>query len=372
MPRFKTICVFFFNLIIISCADDDPNINGKTTPDGSVDNGNECGEKEVTYDEDVAECSYAATDYTPRINESADDTWAECISDDNVYHQIEESVSSISRVAAYDAIGKYLWNNSNTPTPKDFIDARVLYEEEQGIGSRVARRYDPHYKAPSTNSKCDEEGVADKYPNYCVGPAILQPIIVKAFADGSQGKALLINSAKIHAALQWFLAVSAFKEGTTCADKPKDCDSSWAYYCGGTSRETSIGIAAEINNWAPETHNRVYDGILAMRCWRHLDQQVPATNTDMQKLALKQLDTALLRGISILLRQYFLTLTCSTGNHQQAALAAIKIITPLLDRETRTRDTAAADLLKTQSTTTLDNIDVTTAIKTIDKTYPCP
>ena len=357
--------------LLFGCADEDPKSNNDDFPDGSVDNGEECGYDELAYAENVTDCNASATDYMPRENDSADDTWAACISDDDTYHLIEESVSSIARVEAYDNVGDYLWNNS-APTAEDFVNARILFEEEQGLGSRVARRYDPHYDPPAGGESCEDEGVPELYPDYCVGPAVLQPLIVQAFAEGAQGNDLVVNAAKIHAALQWFLYVSSFKEGTTCAESPKDCDSCWAYYSGGTERGAPIGLAAEIDVWAPETHDRAYDGVLAVRCWRDLDQAVPATDTAMQALALDQLDFALLQGMGVLIRQYFMEISCTTGNYQKTALEALRVLIPLFDRETRERDASVADLLESETAKDAADVNVTAAMDAIDEIYPCP
>jgi hypothetical protein len=353
----------------IGCADEDPKENNPPLPDGGVE-GDECPDGEPAYTEDVSGCDPPATDYQPRDNGSANDDWDQCISDDNSYHQIEDSVSSIARVEAYDQIGELLWHNS-TPTPQDFLDARVIYEEEQGLGSRVARRWDPHYDPPPAGS-CEDEGIPEQYPDYCVGPATLQPIVVAAFADGVEGQQLAVNAGRIEAALQWFLYVSAIKEATTCTDTAKDCDSCWAYYSGGTPRETPIGLAFDIDCYAPETHDRAYDGVLAVRCWRDLDSGEIATDLELRDLAIGQLDFALLRGMSILARQRFLELECSTGDYQQAALEELRVLMPLLDRETRERDAATADLLAAEVAKDADAIDVDAVVAAIDAVYPCP
>ncbi len=183
---------------------------------------------------------------------------------------------------------------------------------------------------------------------------------------------IVVNAAKIHAALQWFLYVSSFKESTTCAETPKDCDSCWAYYSGGTERDAPIGLAAEIDVWAPETHDRVYDGVLAVRCWRDLDQTVPAADTAMQALAQDQLDFALLRGMGVLIRQYFLEFSCTTGNYQEAALEALRVLIPLFDRETRELDASVADLLESETANDAADVNVTAALDVIDEIYPCP
>lgn len=353
----------------LGCAADDPEEGGDPLPDGGVE-GAPCPEGEPAYAEDVSGCQPAATDYRPREDGSAGDAWAACISDDNAYHQIEASVSSIARVDAYDRIGDLLWRNP-APTPGGFLDARVIYEQDEGLGSRVARRHDPHYPAPGSGG-CEDEGVAEQYPDHCVGPAVLQPLIVAAFAAGIAGEDLAVNAARIGAALQWFLYVSVIKEAVTCATAAKDCDSAWAYYSGGAPRETPAGLAREVDRWAPATHDRAFDGVLAVRCWRDLDPGATAADLELRDLAVSQLDFALLRGMGILVRQRFGELSCATGDFREAALAALRVLVPLLDRETRERDAAAADRLLGELGKGTGDIDIEAATLALDEVYPCP
>jgi hypothetical protein len=354
---------------LAACAAKDPTESGDAAPDASVD-GEPCAEGELAYAEDVSSCEPAPTDYMPRENGSADDTWGACISDDNAYHAIGESVASIARVEAYAQIGDLLWRNPAI-SPQCFIDARVIYEQEEGLGSRVSRRYDPHYPAPASGS-CEEADVAAANPEYCVGPARLQPILVGAFAAGAEGTELVVNAARIQAALQWFLYISIIKESTTCAETPDNCDSAWAYYGGGAPRETPIGLAADIDGFAPGTHDRAYDGVLAVRCWRDLDPAVPAADLEMQAQAIAQLDFALLRGVAILERQKFVEIGCATGDFRDAALAWLHIVNPLLDRETRMRDMDTANGLLSALEGGADLVDVGGATSMLDATYPCP
>ncbi|MCP4679980.1 MAG: hypothetical protein GY854_31705 [Deltaproteobacteria bacterium] len=373
MSRAPYFAIGIFLMFTGACAGKDPgDTDDRNTDDTGAypDAGEKCAENDLTYQENVSGCQPTVGDYLPRENGSADDEWEACISDDNTYHQVEESVSSISRVEVYEAIGELLWEN-DAISAEDFIDARVLFEEEQGLGSRVARRWDPHYKGPMEGS-CEDKGVPEAYPDYCVGPATLQPIIVDAFASGAGGEEMLVNAAKIEAALQWFFYVSSIKEATTCEDTPKDCDSCWAYYTGGTPRETPIGLAADIDDLAPATHDRAYDGVLAVRCWRDLDQEMPATDPAMQTRAISQLDTALLRGMSILVRQRFLALECSSGDHRAATLEALRILVPLLSRGTRERDPAAAGLILGEVGKEASVIDADAAIAALDDVYSCP
>lgn len=355
----------------LGCDEKDPEVTDIPTDNDSDGDGETDQCVDTEFAEDVEACQPFADDYRPRDNASADDSWASCISDDNLYHQFEATVSSIARVATYETIGDLLWNRSTLPTSQDFIDARVLFEEEQGLGSRIARRYDVHYTPPSQGT-CDETGIAEANPEYCVGPATLQPIIVNAFAEGSLGKEPAWNAARIRAALQWFFYVSAIKEATTCFDALKDCDSSWAYYSGGTLRGEPVGLAAEIMALGQETHNRAYDGLLAVRCWRDLDDAVPALNKEMHQRAIAQLDRALLRGLALILRERFVALNCPNETDRQSAHEALKILVPLLDRETRVRDASAADLIKNEVAKESNSIDVEAVVTALDATYPCP
>lgn len=356
-------------LVILSgaCGDSDPDPNGGDEIEDDAITGAACAPA-PSYFEDLADCVPLATDFEPG---SATDGWDACISDDDTYHRIEDSISSIARVEAFDAIGDLLWEDGAAPDHLDFIAARVLFEEEQGIGSRVARRHDVHF-GPPTSGECEEEGVADANPVYCVGPATLLPLIVSAFADGATGKNRIIRAAEIEAALQWFLYLSVIKEATTCTDAPKDCDSSWAYYTGGMDRDAPSGLAADIDAVAPGTHDRTFDGVLALRCWRHLDDAVPAVDTARRDRAIAQLDTALLRGMAVLIRQRFAALGCTTGDYQEASLAALRILVPLLDRETRERDATVAALLAAEITKEAGAVDITGVLDAIDATYPCP
>ncbi len=358
-----------------ACSQEDPTIKPGTGVDEPIV-GAACASA-PNYTEDLSSCTPLVTDYQPRAGEKDARDWPNCISDDNTYVKIQDSISSIARVAAGDAVATILWDGGILPTSEDFLQARIVYAEDQGLGSRVARRWDPHYTAPASG-KCDEVGVADANPDYCVGPAKLLPIIVDAFAEGALGKNRLVNAARIQAAIQWFFYVSANKEASTCTDKAKDCDSAWAYYTGGTERDSPRGLAADVDALAPGTHDRAYDGALALRCWRDLENDDTKEATaflSRRDLALAQYDRAMVRGMAVIIRQKFAELACATGDYKDAAHAALKVLVPLLSRETRARDGVmgtTANLLKTEVEKDVDAVDTSAAIAAIDAMYACP
>jgi hypothetical protein len=367
----------FITLLVCACGDNtrgDPDGAAPPPPDSAPADAPTC-EPEV-YEEDLSACTPLATYYQPRDNMSADDAWPACISDDNEYHRIEQTISTIARVEAFEQIALILgWSIPAEPTMQEFIDARVIYAQDQGLDSRVQRRQDVHYPPLPDGMACTDAGVPEQYPDRCAGPAKLLPILNDAFADGATGEGSpRVNAARVEAALIWFLYLSPLSEVMSCTQTPRDCDSCWAYYTGGTPRDQPIGLASYVRAIAPDTHDWAYDATLAVRCWRNLDNETgEATNLELRDDAFEQLDRALVRGVAMILRHRFALLACSTGDIRDARFAFIQIIGPLLDREARLRDPAAADVLLAESTrATTDDVDPTAAIAALDALFPCP
>ncbi len=325
-----------------------------------------------SYVEVVASCQPSVGDYQPRLNSSANDAWPACISDDNVYHPINASISTIARVAAFEQIAQKLWGDRRIPSAQDFIDARVIYAQDQGLDSRVQRREDIHYAALA--EPCSTAGVPAQFPDRCVGPATLLPILNDAFAGGSLGEMPVVHAARIEAALLWFLYVSTLSEVTSCASKPQDCDSAWAYYSGGTPRESPLGLARYVDALGSETQDRCYDAVLAARCWRNLDNETgAAANLELRDRARAQLDRAMLRGIALIARQRITELSCSKGDVLSARWAFLKTLVPFLDRSARERDAALADVLMAQVTKDApEQVEVEAAVSALDGLFGCP
>ena len=160
--------------LAVRCGKHDPVPKGLADGGGSGD-GTFCATP-PEYVENVSSCQPAATDYQPRVNASAGDSWPACLSDDNTYHRIQESISTIARVAAFEEIAAKLWNNGKLPVAQDFVDAKTIYAQDQGLDSRVQRREDIHYGAPAGSATCQQAGIPAQYPDRCVGPAKLLPI----------------------------------------------------------------------------------------------------------------------------------------------------------------------------------------------------
>jgi hypothetical protein len=325
-----------------------------------------------TFVEQVSACVGTPDDYRPRDQGSATDAWPACVSDANVYTPINPSVSSVARVAAFEQMADLLWRGDRVPSAQDFIDARVLYAQDQGLDSRVQRREDVHYAAAPM--ACSAAGVPAQHPDRCVGPARLLPVLNDAFAKGAAGDAPQVQAARIDAALTWFLYVSALSEVVSCTSKAQDCDSAWAYYSGGTPRALPLGLAKAVQALAPETHERAYDATLAVRCWRNLDHEAGvATDLARRDRALAQLDRALVRGVAVLLRQRVAELPCSSGQTREARLAWVQVVAPLLDRALRERDAARADLVSAElGRAAAQDVDAAAVTAALDAVFPCP
>ncbi|MCP3141313.1 hypothetical protein [Pyxidicoccus xibeiensis] len=344
---------------------------------GTGDGGTDAGCENPTYTEDVSACQPAATDYRPRdpaANNGPEDAWPACISDTNTYSPIDPNISTVARVAAFDQLAVKLWKDGKVPTNLEFVESLDLFTQPEGLASRVQRREDVHYPPAPNGGRCRDQGVPETAPDRCVGPAKLLPIINDAFTRGARGETPRVQAARIEAALLWFLYVSPLSEVTSCGGAPKDCDSAWAYYTGGTERAVPKGLAAYVKALGPETHERAYDAALAVRCWRNLDNETgTATNTAMQQRALNQYDTALLRGTALILRQRLTELTCGDTEGNGARLAFINTIGPFFDRAARAINPARADALKAEvEKTDAEAVDVDAAVAALDALFPCP
>jgi hypothetical protein len=355
----------------VPAAADGGQVDGPA-PDADGDGG-EC-QGAGPYVEDVSSCAALATDYQPRVSGSQGDAWPACISDDNIFHPINPSIASMARVAAFEEIAAQLWADDRLPSATDFVDARVIYAQDQGIDSRVQRRHDVHYPEPSRGATCADPGVPEQYPDRCVGPAKLLPILNDAFQRGVAEDQPRVQAARIEAALLWFFYVSVLSEVQSCTTKPQDCDSCWAYFSGGTPRESPLGLGRYLAAQGQETYDRGYDGTLAVRCWRNLDNETgTAVDLVLRDQAQAQLDRALLRGVALILRQRFADLACRGGDVRAARLAFVSTLGPFLDRAARERDPALADELAAQvAAAGTDGADADAATDALDALCPCP
>ncbi|MFT6397887.1 MAG: hypothetical protein ACJAYU_002642 [Bradymonadia bacterium] len=344
--------LFYFSLLaspfFIACTDDVPpetDLGGTDVGDAGADTSTDVTDAadvgtdliddttpaDTGDDADVApqECEPLLSDYSP----GADDEWPECVSDDGTYHQVEESISTIGRVAGFETIGDLLWRDG-TPSPEDFVEARDAYATGEGLDSRVQRREDEHYPSvvdagSGETLRCRDEGVPAMDPERCVGPALILPILNDAFVAGIEGTDPEIQAARIEAALLWFFYVSTHKEATTCATAAKDCDSSYAYYSGGVDRSGGLGLAGVVRSVDSEAHDRVWDAILAVRCWRDLDDGEEASDLDTRDRAVAQLDRALLHGVAAIVSDRF---GQWEADQNPADLEFVRILGPVLDR----------------------------------------
>jgi len=290
-------------------------------------------------------CMPEPDDYTPRISMSMTDSWPACISDDNQYHRIEMSISTIGRVDAYERIfspshgsppsrGLLYYLDGRDPTPDAFLMARMVYQEMNGLDSRVQRRADEHFEAPmdpscTSPNPCQCTATAAANPMYCVGPAVLGPIILSNLNRGIMGDATepaRVYAARVEAALLWFLYLSPYKESLSCTTTARDCDSAWAYYTGGADRDGGYGLAREVRTLDRETHDRIWDGLLAVRCWRDLDPAPIATMTALRDRARRQMDRALERGMVQVVVDRLRRWARSSGPDRAAHLAFLRTL----------------------------------------------
>ncbi len=312
---------------------------------------------------DDPSCQQLATDYVPDVN----DTWQACISDDGQYHPFDVNISTLSRIAAFEELSQILgWGTGKAPTPDEFLAARVEYSVDQGLESRVSRREDEHY--PAAAVKCQDMTPDELAMNFdrCVGPAQIRPLLNAAFTAGIEGKDPVINAARLEAGLLWFLYMSTYKEATTCTDVQVDCDSHYAYYTGGEP-DTGLGLSRYVHARSEQAHAFIWNGVLAVRCWRDLDNPAGvAMDLDLREKARAQLDRGLLRGVAVIVRQRALSLPCD------AAWETVSILGKVLDREATARDPDSAQVMQGELAKGKDAIDVAKFVAALDAVFPCP
>lgn len=315
-------------------------------------------------------CGAQATDYSPGV----DDMWPACISDDGAYHRIQDSISSIARVAAFEQIATLLFDPTTDPSSDDFLAARLLYQEDQGLDSRVVRRYDPHYEVPD-GTDCTADGVPAMFPDYCVGPARIGPLVLRELNAGIDGSTEVprLHAARVEAGLLWFLYVSTYKEATTCTTTPKDCDSAYAYYTGGETARGGLGLSRYVAEADAEAHDRAWDGALGLRCWRDLDSEPMALDLPRRDLARRQYDTAILDGVAAIVRARLARLCEVEGDELAYHWAFLEAFGAVLDREATSRDATQAAALRTElGRSAPADVDVSAALTALDALFECP
>lgn len=324
----------------------------------------------------LSSCKCSNDDYAPRFNGSKNDTWPACVSDGNAYVLLGTSTPGASaRTLAFVSMGTKLWKNTAIPSAADMTAARDEYAVANGIGSRVARRQDIHYpEVPGSNKfACNDLTLAAMYPDRCAGPGKLKPIIDDAFTKGIAGTKPIVQSARIEAALLWFFYLSSLSEiWTSSFDNAPDVDSFWGYL-SGTERSKPIGLAQYFQQLDQETYDRAFDAVLAARCWRDLDKDLPSTCSLFYQRAANQADKAFTRGMALILRDRMTKIPTLTGEAQEAAIVFVNIIGGLLDRAARAVDPAKADQLKSSTqATTAAGVNVGQSQSIIDSLFGCP
>lgn len=362
-----------FALLATACESDDPAADGGNV--GQTSQGEVC---DPSPDADLVKiepgCAPLPTDYTPMDQMSANDPYPPCVSDAGEYVISRASgadgVSAIDRVGAFEEIRALLgFPGEKVPTPAEFVEARVIYSREQGLESRVNRREDEHY--PKLAKACQDMTPEEQLANAdrCAGPAKIRPILLEAFQKGAKGEGdATVNAARIEAALIWFMYLSMYKEATSATTAKDDVDSVWAKYTGGEQRDGKpLGLARYVRPRSQEVHDRTFDGVLAVRCWRDLDDGDVAVDLEMRDRARAQLDRAALKGLALIVRSRVQKLDCP------ASFETVKILGAVLDREASLRDPTTAALLRAElAKSTAPEVDAGAVVQALDTLFPCP
>ncbi|MCA9649254.1 MAG: hypothetical protein H6712_13375 [Myxococcales bacterium] len=388
LPRLTLLCST--TLLLAACPGDDASSDGtESSADSGTGADDSTGGECTPSDEqipalDESACAPSSTDYTPTVNMSADDMWPACANDDGTYHPFE-APSSAARTEAFEMIRTIF---ANGLTPDDFTAAREQYSLEQGLESRCVRREDVHYpnipdaeQDPTVDfdKQCTIEALVAAYPDRCAGPAKIAPVINDAFAAGQSGEGdPAVHAARIMGAIEWFLYLSVIKEATfSCppADFSGDCDAAWGYYSGATDRGSPLGYGADVIALSPQTNERVFDGLAAMRCFRDgYPSDMDADTSDPLYVAGRdQLDRANNHAAAIVLRDRMGQQLPLCGSEADANWAWVQTFGQGLIKPAEDTDATQAGVL----TSLLANDaptpeDIQAGVTAIDALFPCP
>lgn len=323
-------------------------------------------------------CGPLPTDYQPRMAMRNTMVWPACRSDMNAFVPYGMgTVPSTERVGNFDrmninpmpvtnAMGMTVgiarpmafFDANRDPSRDEFTSVAAYYATAgamSGLVDRFARRPDEHYPQPAAAVMNPMTGEYDDHwcnadanwmaqRDYCVGPASLRPPLQESMMAGSMGM-LGMHSARWHAArieasLFWIMQASVYKESLSCLQDVEDCDSAWGYYTGGVERNGAMqaGIARYIKAVDAETHNRIWDGLLALRCWRDADGGLMAPppvamNRALRERARDQLERALTRGVMQVVATRLTALAATDGMPAaEAHRGFISVVGPLIAR----------------------------------------
>lgn len=374
-------------LSLLACGDDDTTPVDGGTDAGDVDGGGSdtgtdpdtgvetdgstpaCLPRDPSTIPDSGECTPEADDY---VVCSDTDGWDACVSDGGEYVRIRDSISTIARVRAFDQIAALLFDPTTDPSADDFLEARGLYQEEEGLDSRVVRRYDVDVDAPA-GTDCTLDGVPATFPEYCIGPSTIQPTLLDAFMRGAMDEEpTRLQAARIEGALLRFLVVSVRKESLTCTTAIQDCDSSYAYYAGGATGRGAEGLASYVQDADPYAHDRVWDGILALRCWRDLDSAETATDLELRERARDQQGRALIDGVAAIVVERLRAVETTSDLAQDYHWTFLRNFAPVLVPWYAERDASGAMALENALEGEAAPEDPGALADAIEATFDCP
>jgi hypothetical protein len=301
-----------------------------------------------------------------------------CISDDEElaeYHPIGSEIPATSYMEAFERIRELIFEADAEVTRQEFRAARDVYRETNGFRLAVRQMTDPHYEVPD-GTDCTSDPMAQQYPGHCVGRT-LSSTIARNFEQGvkrAPSEIRRVYAARIRASFLWFFYVATYKAAVDCTTDPTSCDKAFGYFTGGRNRRaTCIGFEEELLVGDPAAHLAAWHGLLALRCWRDVDDGPVAKNLAMRDCALRLYDHALLDGMASFVRGYFNWSAETTGATREYAFVFARTLAPVLLRAMEERSPEDAQVLRTAlARESGDAIDTTAVAEAIDRVFRSP
>jgi hypothetical protein len=134
-----------------------------------------------------------------------------------------------------------------------------------------------------------------------------------------------------------------------------------------------LGLSRLVREVDPYAHDRAWDGVLAVRCWRDLDDAETASDFELRERARTQYDLAVIDGVAALVDDRLERLSTADGAEREHYFGFIGVLGQALDHAARARDEDHADTLRAAvEADSPDAIDVDAARAAIAALFECP
>jgi hypothetical protein len=257
-------------------------------------------------------------------------------------------------------------------------EVQDLFAAKGGVGEWLRAVQDPSAdEIPmGTPTSCLDEKIAAQYPARCVGSSVLVPEIQKNLS-AVFGAPILDEASALSGYLlcAGYLAIR-FEAWACSQGLGSACDGSWAFYNVASPRRTWAGFAGFTTEFpgGQTTDDRIFDGLLALQCWRDVDRAVPPARSDLLGAAMRQLDFGLQHALAANVHIDLTASACQNSQSEGLPLStALNAMAMCLVPAAKERDAALGRQLEQMlSAASTSGVDPVALGNLLDALFPCP